>query len=170
MATPDPEIDPTDPDPPAEEWRADLLNVILSLDPSQFERLCQRVLRESGFLQVEVTGRSGDGGIDGTGTVELGGLLAFPVVFQCKKYQDSVPPSVVRDFRGSMIGRAERGLILTTGVFSRDAQREARRDGAPTIDLVDRERLLDKLKDLRLGVEVELVESVSVKPEWFRDL
>jgi restriction system protein len=162
--------DATEADVADETWRETLLGILLQLDPAKFERLCQRILRESGFVQVEVTGRSGDGGIDGTGTVELGGLLAFPVLFQCKRYQGSVGPSVVRDFRGAMVGRADRGLILTTGVFSREARREARRDGAPPIDLVDRDRLLDKLKELRLGLEVELVESISVTSDWFKNL
>lgn len=153
-----------------ESWREVLLEELLDLDPAKFERLCQRILRESGFVQVEVTGRSGDGGIDGTGTVELGGLLAFPVLFQCKRYQGSVGPSVIRDFRGAMVARADRGLVLTTGIFSREARREARRDGAPPIDLVDRDRLLDKLKELRLGVAVDMIESVSIDSEWFRNL
>ena len=135
-------------DSPDEAWRKILLDLLLELDPKNFERLCQRILRESGFVNVEVTGRSGDGGIDGTGAVELGDLLAFPVLFQCKRYQGGVGPSVVRDFRGAMVGRADRGLILTTGVFTREARREARRDGAPPIDLVDRDRLLEKLKKL----------------------
>lgn len=150
------------------QWRDSLLQVLLALRPDQFERLCQRILRESGFVKVEVSGRSGDGGIDGTGIVELGGLLTFPILFQCKRYQGAVGASVVRDFRGAMVGRVDRGLILTTGVFSRDAHREATRDGAPPIDLVDRERLLDKLKELRLGVNVQLIESVSINDEWFR--
>lgn len=151
-------------------WREELLTILTNLDPAQFERLCQRILRESGFVQVEVTGRAGDGGIDGTGVVELGGLLTFPILFQCKRYQGSVGPNIVRDFRGAMIGRADRGLILTTGLFSKEARREAQRDGAPPVDLVDRERLMDKLKDLRLGVAVEMVESVSVVSDWFRNL
>jgi restriction system protein len=152
------------------EWRDSLLQVLLAINPDQFERFCQRILRESGFVQVEVSGRSGDGGIDGTGIVELGGLLTFPILFQCKRYQGTVGSSVVRDFRGAMVGRVDRGLILTTGLFSRDAHREAARDGAPPIDLVDRERLLDKLKVLRLGVEVQLVESISINADWFRSL
>ena len=146
-------------DMPDGVWRETLLNLLLELAPEKFERLCQRILRESGFVNVEVTGRSGDGGIDGTGAVELGDLLAFPVLFQCKRYQGGVGPSVVRDFRGAMVGRADRGLILTTGVFTGEARREARRDGAPPIDLIDRDRLLEKLKALKLGIEVELVES-----------
>ncbi len=151
-------------------WREELLALLNELEPSQFERLCQRILRESGFAQVEVTGRSGDGGIDGSGVVRLGGLLSFPILFQCKKHQGPVGPDVVRDFRGAMVGRADRGLILTTGSFTRSAREEASRDGAPPIDLVDRERLLDKLKELKLGVAVELVERVSIETEWFSRL
>ena len=140
----------------------------MSLAPAAFERLCQRLLRESGFVEVRVTGRSGDGGIDGVGIVRLGGLLGFPILFQCKRYQGSVSAGTVRDFRGAMIGRADRGLIITTGTFSRDAKAEAIRDGAPPIDLVDGEQLLDKLKGLRLGVEIEMIEKVSVVPSWFK--
>jgi restriction system protein len=153
-----------------EEWRAELIEILRKIDPDQFERLCQRMLRESGFSEVEVTGRSGDGGIDGTGIVKLGGLLGFPILFQCKRFKGSVGSNVVRDFRGAMVGRADRGLILTTGVFTRDARQEASRDGAPPIDLVDGEDILDKLRELRLGIEVETVEVVSVKEEWFKGL
>lgn len=153
-----------------ETWREKLLAKLLDLSPAAFERLCQRLLRESGFVEVKVTGRSGDGGIDGVGIVRLGGLLGFPVLFQCKRYQGSVGPGVIRDFRGAMIGRADRGLVITTGRFSRDAKAEATRDGAPPIDLVDGEQLLDKLKDLRLGVTVKMVEHVSVQPEFFDEI
>ena len=151
-------------------WRDELLATLYELRPEAFERLCQRLLRESGFVQVEVTGRPGDGGIDGVGIVRLGGLLSFPILFQCKRYQGSVGPGEIRDFRGAMIGRAERGLILTTGTFTREAKREATRDGAPLIDLVDGEQLLDKLKELGLGVTVKMIEEVSIVPAWFQDL
>jgi len=150
-----------------EGWRDELLAVLRALGPSAFERLCQLLLRESGFDKVRVTGKSGDGGIDGIGVVRLGGLLGFPVLFQCKRYQGSVSSSTVRDFRGAMVGRADRGLIITTGTFTPDAQAEAVRDGAPPIDLVDADQLLDKLKELGLGVHVELVEKVSIRSDWF---
>jgi len=153
-----------------EKWREALLAELLNLSPAAFERLSQRLLRESGFVEVRVTGRTGDGGIDGVGIVRLGGLLGFPVLFQCKRYRDSVGPSVVRDFRGAMIGRADRGLIITTGTFSRDAKVEATRDGAPPIDLVDGEQLLDKLKELGLGVNIKKIEQVSVVPEFFKEI
>jgi len=153
-----------------QSWRDRLLATLYELQPEAFERLCQRLLRESGFVQVEVTGRPGDGGIDGVGIVRLGGLLSFPILFQCKRYKGTVGPGEIRDFRGAMIGRAERGLILTTGAFSREAKKEATRDGAPLIDLVDGEQLLDKLKELRLGVGVKMIEEISILSEWFQTL
>ncbi len=148
-------------------WRETLMNTLLEMSPDAFERLCQRLLRESGFIQVEVTGRSGDGGIDGHGVVRLAGLLSFPVIFQCKRYRNTISSGVVRDFRGAMVGRADKGLIITTGSFTREASVEATRDGAPPIDLIDGEQLIDKLKDLRLGVATKQVEVVEVNTEWF---
>ena len=112
-------------------WRDELLRILLNMHPAAFERLCQRILRESDFIEVNVTGKSGDGGIDGNGIIRLGGLISFPVLFQCKRYSGSVSANAVRDFRGAMIGRAEKGLIMTTGTFTRDAHKEATRDGAP---------------------------------------
>ena len=138
------------------------------MEPSAFERLVQRLLRESGFIQVEVTGRSGDGGIDGKGIMRLGGLLSFHVIFQCKRYRGSVAPSQVRDFRGAMVGRADKGLLITTGNFTKEAEREATRDGAPAIDLINGDQLIDKLKELGLGVKTEMieVEKITVDRDW----
>ena len=138
------------------------------MEPDAFERLCQRLLRELGFKNVEVTGRSGDGGIDGKGILNIGSVITFRVVFQCKRYKDSVSSNVVRDFRGAVQGRADKGLIITTGSFTRDARAEAQRDGALTIDLLDGNELAQKLKDLGLGVKVIMVEEVSINTEWFR--
>ena len=157
------------PDAEFADWRDELLARLRAMDPSAFERLCQRLLRESGFVKVEVTGRSGDGGIDGTGILQLS-LMSFHVLFQCKRYQGSVGSGAVRDFRGAMMGRTDKGLIITTGTFSPDARREATRDGAPPIDLIDGESLCEKLKDLSLGVETKLVEKVSVNSNWFDQL
>lgn len=150
-------------------WREDLMKVLLEMEASAFERLCQRLLRESGFIQVEVTGRSGDGGIDGKGIMRLGGLLSFHVIFQCKRYRGSVTPNHVRDFRGAMVGRADKGLLITTGNFTKDAVREATRDGAPAIDLIDGDQLVDKLKELSLGIMTQKieVEQVTIDPTWF---
>jgi len=155
----------------SETWRAELHRVLTTqIDPDAFERLTKRLLRESGFIQVEVTGRTGDGGIDGNGIIQINGFLSFHVVFQCKRYQGSVSASHIRDFRGAMVGRADKGLMITTGSFTRSAIREATRDGAPPIDLVDGDELADKLKELGLGLETELVEKVRVDEEWFRQI
>ena len=151
-------------------WREDLLDTLRNILPDAFERLCQRLLRESGFIEVEVTGKSGDGGIDGHGIIRLAGLISFPVLFQCKRYSGSVGASVVRDFRGAMVGRAEKGLILTTGGFTKEAQREATRDGATPIDLIDGELLMDKMKELKLGVSAKMVEVVEVNKDWFASI
>ena len=148
-------------------WKEQLLNVLFDIPPEAFERLAQRLLRESGFIQVEVIGKTGDGGIDGKGIVRISGFLSFHVIFQCKRYKGSITPSQIRDFRGAMQGRADKGLFITTGTFTRDAIKEATRDGAPPIDLIDGELLCDKLKEFKLGVETELIESVEVKKEWF---
>lgn len=150
-------------------WREELQETLLKIEPDAFERLVQRLLRESGFTQVEVTGRSGDGGIDGKGIMRLSGLLSFHVIFQCKRYRGSVSAGHVRDFRGAMVGRADKGLLITTGNFTRDAEREATRDGAPAIDLIDGDQLADKLKELALGVMTEIVsvEQVDIDHDWF---
>jgi restriction system protein len=155
---------------PEESWRDRLTATLLAMNPSAFERLCQRLLRESGFIEVEVTGRSGDGGIDGHGIIRVAGLISFPVLFQCKRYSGNAGPSTVRDFRGAMMGRADKGLIITTGGFTREARAEATRDGAPPIDLIDGELLADKLRELKLGVTTRLVEEVDVDVNWFASL
>ncbi len=157
--------------PEEERWK-DQLNAVLTqqLSPEGFERLVQRMLRESGFVAVEVTGRTGDGGIDGKGIARINGFMSFHVLFQCKRYKGSVGASEIRDFRGAMVGRADKGLFITTGTFTTGAIKEATRDGAPPIDLVDGDELAEKLKELALGVTTELVPRVVVQPEWFEGL
>lgn len=153
--------------PETKNWKDELLSILVGqVKPDGFERLAQRVLRESGFVKVEVTGRSGDGGIDGVGVLRLA-LLSFQVYFQCKRYKGSVSPSAIRDFRGAMVGRSDKGLFITTGTFSADAKKEATRDGAPAIDLIDGDLLCDLLKNLKLGVATKMVEEVSISPDWF---
>ena len=154
-----------------EPWRVKLHRLLTTeLAPAAFERLIQRVLRESGFVQVEVTGRTGDGGIDGKGIAKIHGLLSFHVVFQCKRYKNVVSPSQIRDFRGAMVGRADRGLFITTGTFTRDAVKEATRNGAPPIDLLDGDQLAAKLKELGLGIKTSMVERADVDQEWFKGI
>lgn len=139
-------------DTEAKNHRSALLDLIKSLSPGGFERLSQRLLRESGFQHVTVTGKSSDGGIDGIGTLQVNPFVSFNVLFQCKRYQGAVTPSQVRDFRGAMMGRADKGLIITTGTFTLEAKKEARRDGVPPIELVDGDILIDMFERLELGL------------------
>jgi restriction system protein len=151
-------------------WKEQLLDALMGMPPDSFERLTKRLLREADFDSVNVTGRSGDGGIDGLGVYRLG-LVSFPVFFQCKRYKGSVRPSAVRDFRGAMAGRGDKGLLITTGTFTADAKKEATRDGAPPIDLIDGDRLCELLKRYDLGVRTETrqVEDVTVDPSFFAE-
>ena len=152
-------------------WKEQLLGQLMSMRPDAFERLARRLLREADFDSVNVTGQSGDGGIDGLGVYRLG-LVSFPVFFQCKRYQGSVGPSAVRDFRGAMAGRGDKGLLITTGSFTADAKKEATRDGAPPIDLIDGDRLCGLLKQYELGVRTmtRTVEDVSVDSGFFGEI
>jgi restriction system protein len=152
-----------------ELWQDALLNRVKRISPSDFERLSQRLLRESGFTKVEVKGKSGDGGIDGQGVLRIN-LVSFNVLFQCKRYQGSVGSEVIRDFRGAMQGRADKGLIITTGNFTSSARQEATRDGAASIDLIDGEDLVLLLKERGLGVKVEILERVTIDDSFFERL
>ena len=150
----------------ASDWQVPLLEILRKMQPAAFERLCQRILRESGFAKVEVTGRTGDGGIDGAGVLRVK-LISFRVLFQCKRYSGSVGAPEIREFQGAVVGRADKGLFITTGRFTKDAEREAVRDGAPAIDLIPGNDLCDLLRTLELGVVTETVEEVKPLPEFF---
>jgi restriction system protein len=151
--------------PESVDLKADssLLEVLLSLSPSGFENVCKELLREHGFENVEVTGQSHDGGIDGYGTLELNPFVSFKVLFQCKRHKGSVSRAQVGDFRNAMIGRAEKGIILTTGTFTNEAEKEASRDGAPQIELVEGKKLVEMFEKVELGVLPKTIYEVDLK-------
>ena len=149
------------------DYRTELLNILKSLPPSGFERISQRLLREAGFEQVVVTGKSGDGGIDGHGILQLNPFVSFRVLFQCKRFKGSVSASQIRDFRGAMQGRADKGIIITTGSFTLDAKREAHRDGVPPIELVDGDKLVEMFEQLELGLRPK--KDYEVNYDFFED-
>ncbi len=150
-----------------DDYRTELLEVLRALSPAGFERISQRLLRESGFERVTITGRTGDGGIDGIGVVQVTPFVSFKALFQCKRYAGSVGASQVRDFRGAMAGRADKGIILTTGTFTKDARDEAVREGVPPIELVDGEKLVDLFESLELGLKPR--KAYSVDHDFFRE-
>jgi len=150
-----------------ENYKEKLLDLLKELPASGFEKVCQRLLRESGFTQVKVTGKSGDGGIDGYGVLELNPLMSFKVLFQSKRYKDVVSTDKVRDFRGAMAGRADKGIIITTGRFTQDAKNEAVRDGVPPIELVDGEKLVRLFEKLELGLTPRTVYDIDL--DFFKE-
>lgn len=152
-----------------EEYKDKLLKILRELPAPGFERICQRLLREAGFKKVTVTGKSGDGGIDGEGILEVNPLMSFKVLFQSKRYKDgsSVTASQVRDFRGAMQGRADKGIIITTGRFTQDAKKEALRDGAPPIELVDGDGLIELFEQNELGLKP--VTTYEIVNEFFNE-
>ena len=172
----EPADEPTADEPPAtdeldefaaDEWQNALLDVVKAMEAPAFERLARLLLLRLGFSHVEVVGRSGDGGIDLLGIVRINNVLSFRVLAQCKRYKESVGPGDIRNFRGAMQGRTDKGIFITSGRYTREARSEASRDGVPAIDLVDGEALAKLLKDLKMGVETRMVERVIIQAEFF---
>lgn len=149
------------------DWREDLMEILKSLNPYGFEKLTQRILREKGFTDVKITQRSHDGGLDGKGILRMNNLVSVPIIFECKRYTHPVGAEKIRNFRGAMEGRADRGLFITTSTFTREAIEESKREGAKFIDLIDGEQFVDLLKELRLGIKIEYVEKITIDEDWF---
>ncbi len=161
--------DEISPDEQYDDWKDELLDTLKAMDPSAFERLAQRLLREAGFVKVEVRGKVADGGIDGLGVLRVN-LVSFQVYFQCKRYKGSVGSKEIRDFRGALQGRADKGLFITTGTFTSQASEEATRDGAIAIDLIDGDRLCELLKQYELGVRIIMIEKTDINTGWFEGI
>jgi len=149
-----------------EEHSIGLLNLIQNLPAAGFEKLCKRLLTEIGINDITITGGSGDQGIDGKGIVKLNDVVSLNIVFQCKRYKETVSPHHVRDFRGAMQGRGEKGLIITTGRFTKEAKNEASRDGVTPIELIDGYRLVELFEKHHLGLKPVIVFEIDY--EFFK--
>ena len=149
-------------------WREQITSILQNLDPYAFERLAQRLLRECGFSDVQVTKRSGDGGIDGTGKLRIQGIFSFNVAFQCKRYKGQVGAGAIRDFRGSLGTNIEKGVLITTGAFTKAAKDEASSEGKRLIDLMDGEELINKLAEYGIGLN-EVI-SYEIDEDFFNSL
>ena len=149
-------------------WREQITDILLNMSPCAFEKLAQRLLRECGFSDVEVTKKTGDGGIDGTGKLRINGIFSFNVAFQCKRYKGAVGAPEIRDFRGSLSTNIEKGVLITTGSFTRAALEEASSEGKRLIDLMDGEDLINKLAEYGIGLNE--VKSYEVDMDFFNSL
>ena len=163
----EPEIETESPDE-VKSWQAKLSELLHNMNPYGFERLTQRLLRECGFVQVEVTKKSGDGGIDGTGKLKINGIFSFNVAFQCKRYSGSVGASEIRDFRGSLTTNIEKGILITTGTFTKQAKEEASSPGKQQIDLIDGEEFINKIAEFGIGVRE--VKTYEIDEEFFQKI
>lgn len=152
----------------SKSWREQITDILFSMRPYAFEKLAQRLLRECGFSDVEVTKKSGDGGIDGTGKLRINGIFSFNVAFQCKRYKGAVGAPEIRDFRGSLSTSIEKGVLITTGSFTRAALEEASSEVKRLIDLMDGEELINKLAEYGIGLNE--VKSYEVDMDFFNSL
>lgn len=148
------------------EDQRDLISILLKMTPNGFERFCKYLLRIYGFERVEVTPVGKDGGIDGFGVLQINPFVSFKVIFQCKRYKGTVSRAQVGDLRNAMIGRADKGIMITTGIFSEDAKREAVRAGAPHIELIDGIQLVAMLEKEEIGLTPKTV--YEIDSEFFR--
>ena len=151
--------------PPEEAEESKVLAVLQSLPPKGFEHFCKRLLYECGLERVQVTGGSHDRGVDGNGLLRLSPFVTMKVGFQCKRYKDAVGGPAVREFRGAIQGKAEKGIFITTGYFTSEAEQEANRDGGTLIELVDGERLVEIMGSKQLGVRRR--ETFDIDPSFF---
>lgn len=144
-----------------ESHNTTLLNLLKKLSPGGFEKICKRLLIEIGLENVQITGRPNDQGIDGTGIIKINEIINFTVIFQCKRYKETVSPNYIRDFRGTMQGRADKAIFITTGRFTQESKNEANRDGVPPIELIDGEKLVSLFEKYQLGLKPKQVYDIN---------
>ncbi len=142
--------------------KENLLEILQNLTPFGFEKICLELLRESGFDNLIHTAATRDGGFDGYGTLELNQFISIKVLFQFKRYKGTVSRAQVGDFRNAMMGRAEKGIMLTTGIFSQDAWEEADRVSEYKIELVDGIKLVKMFQKAGVGVKPETIYKVDI--------
>lgn len=146
-------------------WKDGLLQAIQKMGPAAFANLCSILLKEAGFRDLETAGGNGEDEFVGVGVYKHH-LIRSRVYVQCQRRADRIPTREVRAFADAISSRANRGLFITTGTFTRDAQKVAK-DGSQPIDLIDGEELCDLLKEYGLGVKVETREHITINQKFF---
>lgn len=152
-------------------WRDQLLEQLHEMTVSQLERFFLRIFKSEGIDTVDVLGTIGSAEIEGTMTSE--GFLTFRVAFQFMRGNRQVSAREVEDFRRrARVSGSDKGLLITTGTFTQEATRESERRSPPKIELIDGKQLIDKLKELGLGVSTKrvVVEQVDIDLDWFRGI
>lgn len=147
--------DPLDEQESSELALADQLRATVHALPSAgFENLCKRVLTELGLVQLRTVGGAGDRGIDIEGHLRVNPVVSFRVGVQCKSYvpENKVVPRQIREFQGAL-GPYDRGIFITTSVFTKQAEEQASSPGYKPMDVIDGERLIELLLEHRLGIK-----------------
>ncbi|MFM8525211.1 MAG: restriction endonuclease [Cyanobacteriota bacterium] len=135
----------------------DLIPILDSLNEAIFGKLLENLLSRQGFTDVSITERLEDGSISGIGTLAINPLLGLKGMLHIKKTQIPISRALIREFRGTLVGRASKGIFVTTGRFTPEARAEAEREGVDPIDLFDGLQLVRMLEELELVVKARTV-------------
>lgn len=139
------------------QFKDNMLERLMALTPEQFEHFAKKLLTAYGFVNVAVTAKSHDGGIDGHGALKVG-LARMNVAFQCKRWQNSVQRPEVDKFRGAIQGEFEQGIFFTTSEFTEGAKGASLKRGAVPIVLLDGESIVDLMIEKQFGVQRQPLE------------
>jgi restriction system protein len=150
------------------DYKQQILDYLRKMTPKNFERFCLYLLRVNHFENLQLTGKSHDEGIDGVAVLRINPFVSFKVLFQAKRYKDgnNVSRDQIGDFRNAMIGRADKGIFITTSKFTQEAIKEANRDGAPQVELVDSDKLIKMIEISQLGLKP--VTTYEVDPSFYQ--
>lgn len=138
-------------------FKKNILNQLKQIDPKTFELFSKKFLEAYGFRKMQVTNYVKDGGIDGHGQLKVG-LTHLNVAFQCKRWGNkTIGRSEIDKFRGAIQGDFEQGIFFTTTIFSKEALKATRKNGAVPIILIDGMTMIDFMIEKQFGVDVEVI-------------
>lgn len=137
------------------DYKQQVLDYLRRMPPAKFEQFCLYMLRVNKFENLKLTGGSHDEGIDGIASLRINPFVSFRVLFQAKRYKagNNISRAQIGDFRNAMIGRADKGIFITTSRFTPEAIKEANREGAPQVELVDSDQLIRMIEFSSLGLK-----------------
>lgn len=149
-------------------WEIEILEIINNLNKTQFKNFCRLFLEATGLSYVNVTEKENK--VIGTGTIELGIVLSYHFVFIGVQNNTLLKESIIKELRKLEQNQTNKGLILTTGQFSRAVKKQAKQKGMLPIDLIDSNNLISRLKALQLGITINSDSNIRIDKNWFDNL
>jgi len=151
-------------EPQYDPYRA-VLEQILQLNDKEFEFLTAHLLTALGFEGSEVTGKSGDGGVDAIGELNVDNLAKVKIFVQAKRYRlgSRIRANVVKQLRQAIPSNGQ-GAFITTADFQKGAAEVALEAGFPRIGLVNGRQLVDLLVEHWTDIPPEFRERLGLKP------